>query len=403
MKNTRHFHSANEPVINQLGLAPQLLFFFLFVLWLFALVLGVKPAKANIYDDSVAIEIRNSSYESNNHYFDVYLRQVGVRKVLLGSSDIVISLNYSADAVAELNYLAGSCQFFSNNGLPINNYGSGISSNVVLRNGVYQLVINIYGPSFDESDFNNELAAIDARVNFHRLGRFVIPHVSNQFNLAGSALYLQGSGLKTAVYAYDQEDNFKLKAVAVSFSFVQNINSNPVWVFEAQKLGSSVKLNWQLAGDVASMELQKSFDGKNWESVNGAIVQNELGFVSEDLNPAGARVFDGANLIWYRLAVKGNDGKLYFSGVEQLSYIKGISMVTFPNPVLNELRIRFNDGELSDFQVQIFGVNGQLVAQSFGSHQQEVQLDLSSLPAGQYILRVSAGAEAGVGRIIVQN
>lgn len=402
MKNARHFQSAKEPVINQLGLAPQLLFFFLLVLWLFALILGVKPAQANPLQDRVLIEIRNANYDAGNHYFDIYLRQAGENKIFLGSSDLVISLGYAADAVHEMNYVAGSSQLFSNSGLPIYNYGQGISSKLIARNGVYQLVINVYGPSFDAQDFDDEVAAIDGSVNLHRLGRFVISNVSNQFNLLGSVLYVQGSGIKSAVYSYDKVDDFKLKAVGLLFSAEQHFSANPVWSFDAQRMSSGIRLNWQLSSAVASIEIQKSFDGRSWEKVNAQQLELEDGFVAEDLNPSGARVLQGMNLISYRLLIHGEDGKMYYSGVKQLNYQKGISMVAFPNPVIDELRIRFNDGELSDFQVQIFDAQGQLVNQLLGSPSQEIQLDLSMLPSGHYVVRVLAGAEMGVSRIMVQ-
>lgn len=402
MKNARHFQSAKEPVINQLGLASQLLFFFLLVLWLFALVLGVKPAQANPSQERVLIEIRNASYDAGNHYFDIYLRQAGENKIYLGPSDLVITLGYAADAVQELNYVAGSSRLFSNSGLPIYSYGQAISSKLISRNGVYQLVVNVYGPSFDEQDFDDEVAAIDGSVNMHRLGRFFIPNVSNQFNLAGSALYVQGVGLKSAVYSYDKQDNFNLKAVGLLYSSEQSFSVNPVSSFDAQRLSGGIRLSWQLAAAVQAVEIQKSFDGKNWEEVNVQPIQIADGFSAEDMNPSGARVFDGLNQIGYRLMVNSEDGKVYYSSVKHLNYQKGISMVAFPNPAVDELRIRFNDGELVDFQVQIFDARGQLVNQLFGSHQAELQLDLYSLPAGQYVIRVLAGAEMGVSRVMVQ-
>jgi len=402
MKNARHFQSAKEPVLNQLGVAPQLLFFFLLVLWLFALVLGVKPAQAFDNQKMVSIEVRNSGYDAGNHYFDLYLRQVGEEKIFLGSSDLVIALAYSPDALQVLNYIPSSTQFFANSGLPVYNYESGISTRIISRNGVYHLIINVFGPSFEDHNFDDDVAAIDVRENLHRLGRFAIPGVSSQFSLAGSSLYIDGIGLKNAIYGYDVNDNFRMSAVVASYKAEAFVASNPVWSFEAQKLSSSVKLNWQLSAEVGVMESQKSFDGKNWEAIAGIAVQQGEVYMVEDLNPVGARVFEGAGLINYRLMVQGDDGKFYYSAVQQLNYQKGISMVTFPNPVVEQLNIRFNDGELSDFQVQIFSSEGQLAGQAFGSRQQQMQLDMSSLPAGQYIVRVLAGAEVGVGRVIVQ-
>lgn len=388
--------------MNQLGLVSQLLFFFLLTLWLFALILGIKPAQANIPVDSIAIEIRNSNYDAGNHYFDLYLRKVGGNKIFLGASDIVIALNEHSEPVSMISYLQGSSQLFANTGVPVYNYGSGIASKILFRNGINQLVINVYGPSFDEEDFNDEVAAIDARENLHRLGRFAISGVSRDFNLNGSSLYLQGSGVKHAVFGFDQADNFKLKAVQSFYSVDQQTSSNPVWSFEAHKKNGYVLLNWSLSGEVAEMGIEKSFDGKNWSAVNGAISQSELGFVVEDLNPAESRLLDVSNLISYRLSVRGEDGKSYFSSVKQVNYVKGISMLAYPNPVLDELHIRFDDGVLSDFQVQIISANGQLISQSAGSHLQVVQMDLRSLANGNYIVRVVAGSEIGISRIVVQ-
>jgi hypothetical protein len=213
---------------------------------------------------------------------------------------------------------------------------------------------------------------------------------------------VQGSGLKSAVYSYDRLDNFKLKAVGLLFSSEQYFSANPVWSFDAQRLGSGISLNWELAGEVKSMGIQKSFDGKGWEDISLPFNQQVNGYSAEDLNPVGARIADGLNLISYRLVVEAADGKMYYSAVKQLNYQRGISMVAFPNPAVDELRIRFNDGELSDFQIQIFDAMGQMVSQQIGSHLQEMQLDLMNLPSGHYLVRVLAGAEVGVSRILVQ-
>lgn len=315
---------------------------------------------------------------------------------------MVISLAYSADALQELNYISGSTQLFANSGMPIYSYGPGISTRIISRNGVYLLVINVYGPSFEDADFDDEIAAVDSRVNLHRLGRFEIPDVSNQFSLSGSELYIEGSGLKNVIFGYDRDDNFRMAAIPAVYKAERFSGSNPVWSFEAQKVSNVVKLNWQLSAAVSVMELQKSFDGKNWENVNGNVVQQGLMYAFEDLNPIGELVFEGAGLINYRLLVSDDLGKTYYSAVKQLNYQKGIEMVTYPNPVVEELHIRFVDGDLSDFQVQLFNGSGQLVSQVYGIRQQQMELDVRNLPAGQYIVRVLAGAEVGIGRVMVQ-
>ena len=83
----------------------------------------------------------------------------------------------------------------------------------------------------------------------------------------------------------------------------------------------------------------------------------------------------------------------------------GVALTAFPNPAAAAATVRFTLDAAQDVRLEAFDVLGRRVAllaggpQAAGPH--EVSLDTSGLPAGVYVLRLSAGAETQTTRLTV--
>ncbi len=401
MKSSRNFQSAKEPSLNEAGISSHIILLVAFLIWLTALVLGVKPVHAN-NQHKVAIEIKNQQFDNGKLYFDVYLRQTGDSVVFLGYSDIVIKFPGSV-VPSKMQYVGGSNQFFTASGLYAFGYEQGLFSKVKADGGHTYAIINIFSPDFSNAaDFELQIARIDKRENMHRIGRFFLGGVESTFNLNNAGLSLVTPGMRTMVHGYDPERGFNMSEVEFAFLVGLPGTSNPIWKFEAQRQGDGIAVEWELNGNVNAYSVEKSFDGKNWELLEQPPVEVTAGLFSlADRNPAGARLVRGEINLAYRLKVIGTNGRSYYSAVKEISYHQGISLVAFPNPVADQLQLRFTDGELSSFVAAVYSSEGRLVKELSGFNASEIALDLSMLHAGQYTVRVIAGNEAGTARIVV--
>lgn len=159
---------------------------------------------------------------------------------------------------------------------------------------------------------------------------------------------------------------------------------------------SNVVLRWATATEINNdyFTLFRSFDGSSWEiagMVDGSGNSNQVVYYEfTDRYPAEETIF-------YKLRQTDFDGKM--EDFELVSvYCKGNhkQFSVFPNPVVNELTVSFNNkSEMpGNFMVDFYNIQGQLVK----SYQQEgvndnnvANIDLGNLPSGTYFMQARLG------------
>jgi hypothetical protein len=81
-------------------------------------------------------------------------------------------------------------------------------------------------------------------------------------------------------------------------------------------------------------------------------------------------------------------------------------MQLFPNPVSDQLTVRFDLKEATSLNVQVFNAMGQLVqtvaTQHFGSGRQQLNVDAAQLQNGMYFLRLQDGEQITTRRFLIQ-
>jgi hypothetical protein len=170
---------------------------------------------------------------------------------------------------------------------------------------------------------------------------------------------------------------------------------------------SKVDLKWITSSEinVSHYVVEKSFDGKTY---------NEAGLVFAYGNSSEKMTYtftdnintDNDKVIYYRLRTVDLDGKLDYSLtriIKNSTQNETIaSILTYPNPVTNELRVTIpNNWQGKSVSYEIFnagGISHQKTVASSGS--QTETLNVSTLAPGMYLVKASCGAETAQQKII---
>lgn len=175
---------------------------------------------------------------------------------------------------------------------------------------------------------------------------------------------------------------------------------------KAYRSGNRNKIEWtnltETAVDV--YEVQRSVTGTSFETMSSVAARSNTN-AREDyfgFDPQTSPV------TYYRIKVIGNDGKISYSPVVKVNGNDQDQqqLVLYPNPVTGkQFTIQMNS-PAGDYQVRIFGANGQVVKMETlkhpgGAYSKTIELP-SQLQAGQYYLQVSGGEQMLTTKFIIQ-
>ncbi len=106
---------------------------------------------------------------------------------------------------------------------------------------------------------------------------------------------------------------------------------------------------------------------------------------------------------FYRLKIKGDNGKVEYSNIQQLQNNGTIEILAFPNPTTTVLQLQLN-GAYDKMNVQIVNTTGQIVKQftNLSTTNQTITIPVHNLPSGQYWLRLQSGAKKQVLQFLKQ-
>ena len=191
-------------------------------------------------------------------------------------------------------------------------------------------------------------------------------------------------------------------------SFVDNINITgnvilPVdWTrFDAVAVQDGVNLDWEVASTdgILGFEVERSVDQENWDRINRqATVGSGKTFGARDLEPVEGTAY-------YRLQALTLDGEKLTSEIEIVNWQRGIVAV-YPNPVSREqewLHISMPaTGSFPLNEVTLLDLRGQVIEVDFRQANEEMQMNVKSIAAGVYLLRIRHGEEVQMHRVVIQ-
>jgi hypothetical protein len=174
--------------------------------------------------------------------------------------------------------------------------------------------------------------------------------------------------------------------------------------FTGKALGEGNLLQWQTYQEinVAGFHLQRSADRISWKDI-AYLEAAASGFDIEDysfLDP-----LPGQGTYYYRLLQSDHDGKSHYShliSISNLLYTHQVSLTVYPNPS-GEDKIYINCSQVDEQGgiVQLLDATGQVV-KKLDFAQSGMELDISMLPAGIYLVCLTAQGERFLTRLVIQ-
>ncbi|HEX8334418.1 MAG TPA: T9SS type A sorting domain-containing protein [Segetibacter sp.] len=164
-----------------------------------------------------------------------------------------------------------------------------------------------------------------------------------------------------------------------------------LFLFEARRSGGENVLHWRIASDVntSHFEIYKSADGVNFSLLNKKLYSETLNYYFTDAKP-----FDVLN--YYRLKIINKDGSGFYSSIIVIRNKMTLDVAIYPNPVLDNVNLHFNNEKKTHVQLEIVNIEGKVLQ----SHKLLVtaglstkNLDVSNLSRGTYFVRIVSESE----------
>ncbi len=159
--------------------------------------------------------------------------------------------------------------------------------------------------------------------------------------------------------------------------------------FTANKQANSTQLNWTTSTEENNdfFTIEKSLDGVNFKAIGtkagagNSLEAKEYNFI--DANPT-----NGVN--YYRLKQTDFDGRFTYSKMVSVDFQTKVQTTIYPNPTSEKLTISTETQEVVN--IRIFNVNGQVVYQNTQRIDNQTNINLSELAAGNYFLIIANDA-----------
>ncbi|MBL0305987.1 MAG: T9SS type A sorting domain-containing protein [Chitinophagaceae bacterium] len=177
--------------------------------------------------------------------------------------------------------------------------------------------------------------------------------------------------------------------------------------FSASLNNNKVDLTWSTASEinVSHFVVEKSTDGTNYNDA-GIVFAYGTATGKADYKLSDNIANDQAKIIYYRLRSVDIDGKGQLSATRIIrrnnQEENKITILTYPNPVSNELRITVPANWQNKKAVyEVFNANGQIAKRREASNSSQTEtINVTNLVPGFYIVRVSCEGQIAQQKIV---
>ena len=204
-------------------------------------------------------------------------------------------------------------------------------------------------------------------------------------------------------------DPLNSNIATVTMNFFTN-GSLPIKLinFDAKYNKPNVSLNWSTAqeNNFSHFVLEQSTDGSNFSQVAMIFGAGESD-TKKDYSYTDRNLTGRKGLVYYRLKSVDVDNKLSYSSVRIIRLDEekqGIILTTYPNPVVNELKVTIPaNWQSKKATYEVINVNGQVSKKvESGNSSQTENINVSNLTPGLYIVKVSCDGQAAQQKIVKQ-
>jgi hypothetical protein len=168
--------------------------------------------------------------------------------------------------------------------------------------------------------------------------------------------------------------------------------------FQAFKKGMGASLNWKTASEkgISHFELQRSLDGKRFETFEKHVPKSETGREYEAFD---SRAFQFANNeVFYRLKSTDDDGTIDFSNIEKLRLREiDLQFSVSPNPVKDKFFVKVKGMDLTNAEIKVSDSQGRIIPAELSS---DGSVDISRFSNGLYHISIRKDDFVSKGLII---
>ena len=194
----------------------------------------------------------------------------------------------------------------------------------------------------------------------------------------GSLLVNDGNGYSGSSYVLI--NNIALPVKLSSFNVIAKNNTALLtWSVENQDATSS------------HFEIERSTNGTDFSQV-GTVAVTPSSEASYSFNDNG---FNLSGTVYYRLKMVDKDGQFAYSDIKSVQFAnKTFEVSLYPNPLRNLTKLNVTLDQSQEIKVSVNDAVGNVVKQIEIKGQKglnEKAIDLSTVPAGSYIIRIQAG------------
>ena len=177
--------------------------------------------------------------------------------------------------------------------------------------------------------------------------------------------------------------------------------------FNAERKSNDVTLNWKISSELNMnrYEVERADNTGSFKTV--ATVKSLNSFKEQSYTVTDRNAFNASTSVQYRLKQVDGDGSVSYSRVINVKSNNAITDVTFMNPFTGDLKIQLNLATAQAVSLSLYDMQGKLVAS-----QKSKMYDASSSPiilnntanlkSGMYVLKLNAGTEQAVYKVVKQ-
>ncbi len=163
--------------------------------------------------------------------------------------------------------------------------------------------------------------------------------------------------------------------------------------FDIQKENQTARLTWATTAETNSshFDVERSGNAKNWQKIGQTAAHREsqsvlqYAFVDAEINS----LVSEAGLVYYRLKIVDMDGTHTYSAIKSLGFKNAFHTARlYPNPASDRVTLGLTGPE-EITSVRIFSLAGNEWPVKLPNDLNNPSLDLSHLPAGIYLLKIS--------------
>ncbi len=172
-------------------------------------------------------------------------------------------------------------------------------------------------------------------------------------------------------------------------------------VTAVRQSSGQVRVQWKTSSETNNSRfvVQRSLDGKHFEAIGQVAGQGTTDII-QSYSFTDAQALD--KKCYYRLQQVDFNGTTAYSKLVYVSGVSASSLVKlYPNPSVDQLNISFEQA-YSHVLVSVISLTGVLVQQEKYTDTQQMSMNVSALPAGSYVLKLTTPSGQQAHRFVKQ-